>query len=179
MRLPSMLASLFLITSITPAFAQVQAVVAVLAPQSASVTIIPANGAGCPVSFSASRLPNGGMLEAGPTAQTRRPALHVAFSPLNSHLIVQADITLHGIAGRHVIPAGQNAVTDTTETFSVSLSTNNRLGLDSVIYPHKLTGVLVVELNSLTYADGTRWHASAQAPCRITPDSFQMVAAFR
>ncbi len=176
MRLVSVFA-LFALT--TPVFAQLPTAPAVSAPQSASVTIVPPDGAGCPVFFSASRLPNGGMLEAGPAAPTRRQALYMTFSPTASHPIVQAEITLHGIAGHHVIPAGQNDVTDVTEALSVTLSRDTRHRFNSVVYPHKLTGVLLVELNSLTYADGTRWHASSQAPCRVTPNGFQLVAASR
>ncbi len=182
MRLPSMLA-LLLVTR--PVFAQAPAVAVTPAAQSASVTLLGASsGAGCPVVFSASRLPNGGMMQAGPASQTRRQALRLAFSPSASRSIVQANITLRGIAGHHVVFADEANATNSTETFSLALSPNNRLQnnplrLDSVVYPRKLTGVLFVELNSLTYADGTQWHASAEAPCRVAPNGFQLVAASR
>ena len=41
----------------------------------------------------------------------------------------------------------------------------------------RFTAVTSVDLNSITYADGTTWHTSSPAACSITPDLIMLVAA--
>ncbi len=58
---------------------------------------------------------------------------------------------------------------DATETFTVTPSTEPNHLFHSVVYVHKLTGVLWIQINELTFADGTTWHESADSICRATP----------
>ena len=90
---------------------------------------------------------------------------------------MQADITLHGISGSHLVPAGERSSADATENFSVSPSSGPNHLFNTVVYLQKLTGVDWVELNEITFADGTKWHASATSTCRVAPNGFQLVAS--
>ena len=148
------------------------------APATGSVVMIqqPA-GQNCPVGLRASRLPDGGMAEVSPASKPHGQALHLTFAPFQAHSVVQADITLHGISGSHIVPAGERSSADATENFSVSPSSGPNHLFNTVVYLQKLTGVDWVELNEITFADGTKWHASATSTCRVAPNGFQLVAS--
>lgn len=143
-----------------------------------SNVVAPATGA-CPVGFSARHANVGALLNVSPATKPRGPAYNLRFVPRDGGAITQVRITLHGISGHHVIPAGNGphaASNETSEAFTLPLSSNGRDLFTSVVYPGKLTGVTSVELNELTYADGTKWHETADARCEIAPNGYMLVA---
>ena len=147
-------------------------------PSTGSVLLLQQpTGLNCPVNLRASRLPDGGMtrVESGPKA--RGQALHLSFRPTGEQGIAQADVVLHGMSGTHVIPAGTMPGVDATERFSVSPTSGANDLFHSVVYMRKLTAVDYVELQTITFADGSQWHASASSTCRVAPNGFQLVAA--
>ncbi len=140
--------------------------------------VAPATGA-CPVGFSARHADVGAMLNVSPATKPSGPAYNLRFVPRDGGAITQAKITLHGISGHHVIPAGNGphaASNETSEAFTLALSSDGRDLFTSVVYPGKLTGVTSVELNELTYADGTKWHETAGARCEIAQNGYMLVA---
>jgi hypothetical protein len=38
------------------------------------------------------------------------------------------------------------------------------------------TSVRWIDLDSITYADGSMWHSSPQRKCQVVPDRFMLVA---
>ncbi len=135
----------------------------------------------CPVNLSASRLPDGGMARVTSGPRPKGEPFHLTFRPTDEQGITQADIIFHGMSGSHVVPAGTEAAPstnpDTTETFSVSPAGGANHLFNSVVYTRKLTAVNYVELQSITFADGAQWHASANSICRVAPNGYHLVAS--
>ena len=104
-------------------------------------------------------------------------AVHLLFFPGSGHAVTQANLTLHGLAGAQYFLAGTKPASQATEVFSVSPARGENHTLTAVVYTQKLTGVQWIELNDLTFADGTQWHASATSICRVSPNGFRLVAA--
>lgn len=141
------------------------------------VLVAPAYGQNCPVGLRARRLPGGGLSEVNTAPATHRPALHLTFAATDRHAVVQADVILHGNAGQGFVPANEATAGHQTEVFTVTLSSGANQASSSVLYPKTLTAVDLVELKELTFADGSRWHASANSTCRVVPDNFRLVAS--
>ncbi len=144
---------------------------------SGAVAVIQSQTAGCPVGFAARRSPDGGLISVSPGTKAHRQSYELTFTPGSEHAITQARITLHGLAGGRVLPAKDSAAGDATESFNVSPSGSHaKPFLHSTVYTSKLTGVQWVELNELTYADGSTWHESGATTCRVAPNGFMLVA---
>lgn len=134
-------------------------------------------GEGCPVGFSARHADQGATVKVSPQEKRPRQGYELHFVPDGQHGIAQARVTLHGLSGAQVIPAGQTAKAspDASETFNLSPTSGGNHLFRSTVYTEKLTGVLWVELNELTYADGTTWHEAESDSCRVTPNGFLLV----
>ena len=131
----------------------------------------------CPVALRADRLPGGFLSRA---AEAKRPdgtPLHISFKPEEPHAVIRAELVLHGIAGTHVVPAGDHPGSAATEVFSVTPAQASHHLFDTVVYLRKLTAVEYLEVKSISFADGTVWHPSASSTCRVAPDGFMLVAA--
>ncbi len=159
MRLVPLLASFALTASV---FAQTPA---------ASPAVVLQNPAsqGCPVGLEARHAGEGSTVRVSPSEKHPGQGYVIRFS---GHTITQARITLHGLSGQHVIPAGEQAGADSTESFNVSPAAGK-----TTVYTGKLTGVQWVQVNEITYPDGTQWHESADAVCRVAPNGFLLVAS--
>ena len=146
----------------------------------ATVVLQAANPAGCPVGFGARHAGQGGLVNVGPaSARHREQGYRITFAPGQGRPIAQARITLRGVSGPHVMAAGEAPASgaDAAQSFNVVPSSGSKGLLHSTVFTDKLTGVQWVELNDLTYADGTSWHATAATPCRIAPDGYMLVTA--
>lgn len=150
----------------------------------ATVAISGAASAGCPVAFTARRYPGGGLVQArsGDPGRSLGYSIHLGADPLKPRPITQARITLHGLSGAQVLLAGSDphhvaAPGAASEEFSISPAAERGHNFQSTVYTRTLTGVQSVELNELTFADGTHWREAADTPCRISPNGFLLVAA--
>lgn len=132
---------------------------------------------GCPVGFEAKHTPGGEVVRVSPSEKPHGTGYSLTFAPNGSRGIVLAKVTLHGLAGHQVVPAGNQSGTDATEDFTVKPSAETKHRFGTVVYAEKLTGVRWVELNELTYADGTAWHASQTSTCRVAPNGYMLVSA--
>lgn len=130
----------------------------------------------CPVQLSARHSRGTGMVEVSPRSEPHRQGYSIDFKPLGWRSVEEAKVTLHGMSGAQVVPVKGHAKSDATETVTVSPSTQPNHLFQSVVYLHKLTGVQWIEINELTFADGTTWHESADSICRVVPNGFMLVA---
>ncbi len=178
MRLFPLLA--FASLSAVAATAQAQSVAGAAGPEQAqSVVALQANSLGCPVGFEARHAADGGLVSVSPSSRHHEQGYRLIFAPGEGRAIAQATVTLHGLAGAHVIPAGEKPGAETAESFNVSPSWSAKHLFQSTVFTQKLTGVQWVELNELTYVDGTKWHESAVVTCRVSPIGYMLVAAGR
>ncbi len=134
---------------------------------------------GCPVGLDARHADVGRLLSVKPSAHPPRQSYRLTLTPRGDRTIAQARVTLHGMSGAHVIPAAGEAhpaEPSSAESFNLAPSSGAHKLFHSTVFTEKLTGVQWVELNELTYADGSVWHESTAHPCRVAPDGFMLVA---
>jgi hypothetical protein len=174
------LTPLFLIATALPAQTGSATMEGLMAQSSpATVTVLtsqPVNN--CPIGIAAEHTPQGGMQEVSPSAKHHQLGYNISLSAFDGRLIRQADVTLHGIIGAHFMPTKPNAHgTDSTETFTLTQSSTPRPTFQSVVYANKLTGVSWIQVDEVTYADGTEWHQTAGSVCRVAPNGVILINA--
>jgi hypothetical protein len=103
----------------------------------------------------------------------------LTFTPLTAHSIVQAKLTLHGLDGAQIVPAKNLSTSNATEDLTVAPSATDSHRFESIVYAQKLTGVQWIELDDITYADGTHWQKSANSVCLVVPSGLRLVSAER
>lgn len=149
------------------------------ARQSITLTGATLSGA-CPVGFSARHANSGMMVNVSPATKPHGGAYDLHFTPRDGEAMIEARVTLHGLSGHHVLPAGDpSAVTswESSEVFNLALRADPSHLFTSVVYLKTLTGVTSVELNEITYANGTKWHEVTGSPCAIRPDGFTLITS--
>ena len=130
----------------------------------------------CPVGIQVQHTPQGAVQQVGRTAERHQLGYSISLSALDSRLIRHARITLRGIAGAQVVPAASNeSNANATESFTLTPGAAARPTLQSVVYTKRLTGVRWVEVNEVTYADGTQWRQTQGSVCRIAPNRFLLI----
>jgi hypothetical protein len=155
-------------------------------PTSAVVLQSQPLGANCPVGFSVNHAKTGGMLQTnsdrphqvqpGPVHAQRR--YDVTFSTLQTpRSISQAKVTLSGTSGDHLMPAGAGYGGDLTEDYTLTPTADGRHLFKSVLFADRITALSWVQLDEITYADGSKWHGTPEAPCRVAPSGFMLVAS--
>jgi hypothetical protein len=171
------LTPLFLIATALPAqtgFASMSG----LNPQNspANVTTLTAQPVNnCPIGIAAQHTPGGTFAQVSP-APPNSLAYNISLSAFDGRLIRQADVTLHGIIGVHFMPTTPKAdTTDATETFTLTQGATPKPHFQSVVYAKKLTGVQWIQVDEVTYADGTQWHQTPGSVCRVTPNGLLLI----
>jgi hypothetical protein len=174
------LTPLFLIATALPAqtgFASMSG----LTPQNSPATVTTLTSQpfyNCPVGIAAQHTPQGGMQEISPSAKHHQLGFDISLSAFDGRLIRQADVTFHGIIGAHFMPAKPTADgTDATETFTLTQGSTPKPSFQSVVYARKLTSVQWIQVDEVTYIDGTEWHQTAGSVCRVIPKVLLLVNA--
>ena len=146
------------------------------ANSSPAVVLAQPGSQNCPVALHADRVPGGVLSRAAQGKQLDGKPLHVAFRPNEAQGIAEVDLVLHGASGNRLRPAGSASSATETETFLVSPRPARDGRFETVVYVRELTAVDYLELQSIRFADGTTWQASATSSCRVAPDGFMLVA---
>lgn len=177
MRTVSLLA-VFLAFVSSPLVSQITTPVATPPLRLSPVHIVQSPGSqGCPVQLTAAHSREPGVVKVSPGSTPPGQGYSLTFRPTNSRGIRQAEVTFHGLAGAQVVPVKDHPAADATEDFTVSPSAGSNRLFQSVVYAHKLTGVQWIEIDELTFADGTHWQKSADSYCRVAPNGFMAVTS--
>jgi hypothetical protein len=147
------------------------------------LTAIPALGQtsqSCPVGIFATRQAGGNVMSVTSTQpEASSQGLHITLTP-NQSPIESAEITLYALTLKQRIlpihPADQ-APDTISKTFELHTKPNQPGLTNFDLWMSKVSALQHVELRSLTYADGTTWHASATEPCRTTPSNYVLVTS--
>ena len=160
--------ALFLASSALPAQTAPSNVIVLQSPS-------PSN---CPVGVEAQHTQQGVVQQVSPNANHSQLSYDIRLSAFNGRLIRQARITLRGIEGAHVLPAASGEdQADVTESFTITPGDSPKPRFQSVVYAEKLTGVRWIDVDEVTYADGTVWHQTHGSVCRVAPNGFFLVNA--
>jgi hypothetical protein len=139
-----------------------------------TVTVLDAaNSQNCPVGVQAQHAPQGAVHQVNRPANHYKLGYNISLSSFDSRLIRQATITLRGLEGAQVLPASYgSSKADATERFTISPGASPKPTFESIVYTQKLTGVLWIEVNQVSYADGTEWHQAPGSVCRVPPGGY-------
>ena len=149
------------------------------APQTIVVTM----PMGCPVSLRAQHGATGGMLQ----ADKGRPKglaqlLHLTLVNPNSHHIASARVRVHGLSGKARVTqtlsgrgnSGQAPDIDRTLAVQFSSAPGN-IAVGDLWVPG-MTAVLTIDLNSVTFEDGSTQSFTARDACHVAPDLKMLIA---
>ena len=147
--------------------------------------------AACPLDMQATHGPrvpvgvNAGPAINGQAIKPKAPALyqriHLTMTNRQSHEIVSAQITAHGFSDKWkaIDLANSFQAPDLAKTLDVVLDVKGKGRASSDLSLSRFTAVSSIDLDSITYADGTTWRASSPGACSVTPDMVMLVAATR
>jgi hypothetical protein len=133
---------------------------------------------GCPVGFFASRQATGQIISAGDAKQAG-PAqgLHLILNQRAQPAIDSIEITVYGYgisSKARALPAHEPSP-DVSKTFELRRSAGSNSLSDGDVWMHNVGSLSRVDLISITYADGTTWHATENLRCRAIPSNFLLV----
>jgi hypothetical protein len=165
-----------------PAFVTAQTAVAPSNPvsQTAVLEIAPP-AANCPVSLHAEQMPGGDRRAVnGAPGKTLAQMLHLTLTAPHSGPVIAANITVRGYTGKaRSTPVGlsNQDAGNSARTLDVAFAPAQGGEASTDIALAGFSAVTVVELNSITYSDGSRWKLSAGSSCRTWIDGTMLVAA--
>ena len=138
------------------------------------------SGSDCPVGLRAQRQGEGNVVIVdGSQRYVASPRVHLIFDNWQPNEIVAMTLTVHGYdaMGRISPVGGSEDSAELTKTVNLNLSvaSGKKAATDVTLKP--LVNVSLVDLESVEYADGTRWSASAGKTCHVAPELFMLVAA--
>jgi hypothetical protein len=143
-----------------------------------TVCRMPITSGGCPVSLRALHGSSGNMLKVDKT----RPAgiaqlLHLIVTNPDSQQIVSARVRVRGLSGKGRMTQTANLdAGDATRSMEARFSSGADKEASSDVWVPGMTAVLQVELNSVTFADGSTRKFEGVEACRIAPDPLMLVA---
>jgi hypothetical protein len=168
-------------------------------PMAATVTVLPTVPAtsDCPIGFSANRQATGQIMSANDAKQAG-PAqgLHLVLNNLeNTPAIESIEVKVYGTSPKpRVLPlgmqSGDTAVklstdlrsgSQSSETVAKNFEFHRKTSRESLseadVWMHKVGSLSWVDLISITYADGTTWHTTANLKCRAVPSDLLLVGS--
>jgi hypothetical protein len=103
--------------------------------------------------------------------------LRVIFEPTDAKTtIVSASVTAHGVAPHgQLMLVGQSADENRTQAFELTRGTGTAGLVQKEIEVTAVPFVRWVELNQITYADGSVWHAAEGTTCKSVLSKFHPV----
>lgn len=139
------------------------------------------SGSNCPVGLRAQRQGEGNLfIVDGSQRYVALPRLHLIFDNWQPNEIVAMTLTVHGYDGKARVSPAARGVDDWAEltktvNLNLSVASGKKATTDVTLRP--LVNVSLVDLESVEYADGTWWGASAGKTCHVVPELFMLVAA--
>lgn len=136
----------------------------------------------CPIGFRAQLSTGPGMVivDSGTHAPISQQ-LHLSFQNPNQLGITSMRVTVHGLTPKgQVVPAVTTAsdapgTVDTPATLNLPIAP--RSDNSTQLSVRGITSVRSLDLDEVTYTDGTVWHASAAHACHIEPNRLMLVAS--
>ena len=138
-------------------------------------------GLNCPVGLRAQRQGQSNMVVVdGSQRYVYSPRVRLLFDNWLPNAIVAMTLTVRGYdAKARVSPVDRGAErsSELTKTVNLNLSVAGRMKASADVTIRPLATVSRVDLESVEYADGTRWSASAGKTCRVVPDLLMLVGS--
>ncbi len=111
---------------------------------------------------------------ASPSSEQRFDFKMTNFLP---HEIVNAEITAHGFSYKwRVIPIS-DATPDIWKTMDVVLNVKGNSSASRELSLGHFSAIRTIDVNSVTYADGSTWHAPSPGACSVAPSLIMRISA--
>jgi hypothetical protein len=149
------------------------------APQQILVELA-APASSCPISLHAKQAPGGDAIEVnGTRIQDPAQRLHLSISGFDSRRIVAANVTVRGFnnQARYMPTMSAQDSSDAARTLDVRFPAGSGKETAADLRVPDLTAVTVIELNSVTYSDGSTWKLAAGSSCRSWIDGLMLVSS--
>jgi hypothetical protein len=134
---------------------------------------------GCPVGFSASRQATGQIMSAGDAKQpVPTQALHLTLTNRNNPAIATIEVTVYGTAQKGLyLPVDSQSTTTISKTFAIHRISDSTTLNEADVHMNLAGSLDWADLISITYADGTSWHATSDLQCRAVASNLLLVGA--
>lgn len=94
----------------------------------------------------------------------------------NSLQIKEATVTVHGLNGKNRFVPARSGPAESTRTLTIRFTTPDMSEVSGELLVPGFTATTLVELNSVTYANGETWKFTGSASCKMAPDPLMLVA---
>jgi hypothetical protein len=147
--------------------------------QTPATYTIPVASTGCPVGFYASR-------QAGLQVTTASEAktlgngqgLHLTLNHLAKPDILKIEVTVYATSLKpRSLPLDTRSDDTISKTFEVTRQTGTDTLQEADIWMHEVGSIRSADLISITYSDGTSWHATPNLICRAIPSNFVLITS--
>jgi len=134
---------------------------------------------GCPVGFSASRQATGQIMSAGDAKQPGpTQALHLTLHRLSTPDIASIEVTVYGTAQKGLyLPVDSQSTSTISKTFELHRVSDSTTLSEADVRMNLAGSLDWADLISITYTDGTSWHATANFQCRAVASNYLLVGA--
>jgi len=134
----------------------------------------------CPISLHARHAGGAEMWKVdGVPIQSPAQRLHLTISDSDSRRIVAANVTVRGFSGkaRYMPAESTQDSSDAAKTLDVRFPAGPDKETAANLTVPGLTAVSVIDLNSVTYSDGSSWKLVAGGSCRSWVDGLMLVSS--
>jgi len=111
--------------------------------------------------------------------QDQNQGIHLTLINLVPQSIVSAQIVVHGFSNKWRYVPLSGADPDLARTVDVALDVQGNGQASRNLSLSHFTAITAVDVNAITYADGSNWHTSSPGACSASPDLFMLVNAER
>jgi hypothetical protein len=134
---------------------------------------------GCPVGFTASRQATGQIMSAGDVKEPGpTQALHLTLDNPNTPDITSIEVTVYGTAQKGLyLPVDSQSTSPVSKTFALHRISDSTTLREADVRMNLAGTLNWADLISITYADGTSWHATANFQCRAVASNLILVGA--
>jgi hypothetical protein len=145
--------------------------------QTPATYTVPTASTDCPVGFYASR-------QAGLQVTTASEAktldngqgLHLTLNHLAKPDIQKIEVTVYAASLKlRALPLDTRSDDTISKTFELTRQTGTDSLQDADVWMHEVGSIRSADLISITYTDGTTWHATPNLTCRAVPSNFVLV----
>jgi hypothetical protein len=115
----------------------------------------------------------------GPPEAGLRQRFHLTMTNPQPRKIVGAQLTVHGFSRKAREMDLSTPAPDMVKTIHLALNVDGNGQRSSDLSLSLFAVVTAVDVDAVTYADGSRWSAASAGVCSVTPNALMRVAAAR
>ena len=111
---------------------------------------------------------------------TPEQRINLKMTNLLPHDIVNAEITARGFSHNSrlvLVSPGAQETPDLAKTVDVALDVKGNSSASHELSFAHFSAIRTIEVNSVTYADGSTWRASSPGACSVAPSLFMLIGA--